>query len=146
MAVREGFEPSIQLLTVYSLSRGAPSAARPPHLRAVDKAHRHCVAHILLSRPDKSNNFSRLTLVCTKAIQLDDIASKNARTHGFYRRQYQQRESSQLWHKVEQGKLISRMMRRLAYCKALEIVRKEPVVTSRPEYAGRFLHGGRIPL
>ncbi|CRH30524.1 hypothetical protein BN1184_BN_00030 [Pantoea ananatis] len=32
MAVREGFEPSIQLLTVYSLSRGAPSASRPPHL------------------------------------------------------------------------------------------------------------------
>ena len=31
MAVREGFEPSIRLQTVYSLSRGAPSAARPPH-------------------------------------------------------------------------------------------------------------------
>ena len=32
MAVREGFEPSIRLQTVYSLSRGAPSASRPPHL------------------------------------------------------------------------------------------------------------------
>ncbi|CDG98113.1 conserved hypothetical protein [Xenorhabdus bovienii str. puntauvense] len=31
MAVREGFEPSMQLLTTYSLSRGAPSASRPPH-------------------------------------------------------------------------------------------------------------------
>ena len=31
MAVREGFEPSIRLQTVYSLSRGAPSATRPPH-------------------------------------------------------------------------------------------------------------------
>ncbi len=31
MAVREGFEPSIRLQTVYSLSRGAPSASRPPH-------------------------------------------------------------------------------------------------------------------
>ena len=31
MAVREGFEPSMQLLTAYSLSRGAPSASRPPH-------------------------------------------------------------------------------------------------------------------
>ncbi len=31
MAVREGFEPSIELQTLYSLSRGAPSAARPPH-------------------------------------------------------------------------------------------------------------------
>jgi hypothetical protein len=30
MAEREGFEPSIGLLTLYSLSRGAPSATRPP--------------------------------------------------------------------------------------------------------------------
>ena len=29
--MREGFEPSIRLQTVYSLSRGAPSASRPPH-------------------------------------------------------------------------------------------------------------------
>ncbi len=29
MAEREGFEPSIQVLPVYSLSRGAPSASRP---------------------------------------------------------------------------------------------------------------------
>src|SRR5579875_3680087 len=28
MAEREGFEPSIRLLTLYSLSRGAPSASR----------------------------------------------------------------------------------------------------------------------
>src|ERR1700735_3045146 len=28
LAEREGFEPSIRLLTLYSLSRGAPSAAR----------------------------------------------------------------------------------------------------------------------
>ncbi len=31
MAVREGFKPSMQLLTTYSLSRGAPSVSRPPH-------------------------------------------------------------------------------------------------------------------
>ena len=31
MVVREGFEPSIRLQTIYSLSRGAPSASRPPH-------------------------------------------------------------------------------------------------------------------
>lgn len=31
MAVREGFEPSIRYQAVYSLSRGAPSASRPPH-------------------------------------------------------------------------------------------------------------------
>ncbi len=31
MAVREGFEPSMRLQTTYSLSRGAPSATRPPH-------------------------------------------------------------------------------------------------------------------
>ena len=31
MAVRGGFEPPMQLLTAYSLSRGAPSASRPPH-------------------------------------------------------------------------------------------------------------------
>jgi hypothetical protein len=29
LAEREGFEPSIELLTLYSLSRGAPSATRP---------------------------------------------------------------------------------------------------------------------
>ncbi len=28
LAEREGFEPSIELLTLYSLSRGAPSASR----------------------------------------------------------------------------------------------------------------------
>jgi len=26
---KEGFEPSIELLTLYALSRGAPSASRP---------------------------------------------------------------------------------------------------------------------
>ena len=30
LAEREGFEPSIELLTLYSLSRGAPSASRAP--------------------------------------------------------------------------------------------------------------------
>ncbi len=30
MAEKEGFEPSIGLQTLYSLSRGAPSASRPP--------------------------------------------------------------------------------------------------------------------
>ncbi|MEY3182857.1 MAG: hypothetical protein RLZ35_842 [Pseudomonadota bacterium] len=33
MAEREGFEPSMELLAPYSLSRGAPSAARPSLLR-----------------------------------------------------------------------------------------------------------------
>ena len=65
MAVRRGFEPRMQLLTAYSLSRGAPSASRPPHhtrllrvaLQCVS-THRRCVAHILLSGTYKSNNFS----------------------------------------------------------------------------------------
>ena len=30
VAEKEGFEPSIELQTLYSLSRGAPSASRPP--------------------------------------------------------------------------------------------------------------------
>ena len=30
MVEREGFEPSIELQTLYSLSRGAPSATRTP--------------------------------------------------------------------------------------------------------------------
>ncbi len=66
MAVRRGFEPRMQLLTAYSLSRGAPSASRPPHhtpLTSASKsslrAHRRCVAHILLSGTYKSNNFSQ---------------------------------------------------------------------------------------
>lgn len=33
LAEREGFEPSMELLAPYSLSRGAPSAARPSLLR-----------------------------------------------------------------------------------------------------------------
>ena len=49
MAVREGFEPSMRLQTAYSLSRGAPSASRPPHRLA--EAHitfyRKYVKHFL---------------------------------------------------------------------------------------------------
>ena len=77
MAVRRGFEPRMQLLTAYSLSRGAPSASRPPHhtpLTSASKnlfiAHRRCVAHILLSETYKSNNFSHTFIVCTLHAQL----------------------------------------------------------------------------
>lgn len=77
MAVRRGFEPRMQLLTAYSLSRGAPSASRPPHhtpLTSASKnlfiAHRRCVAHILLSETYKSNNFSHTFIVCTLHVQL----------------------------------------------------------------------------
>ena len=77
MAVRRGFEPRMQLLTAYSLSRGAPSASRPPHhtpLTSASKnlfiAHRRCVAHILLSETYKSNNFSYTFIVCTLHAQL----------------------------------------------------------------------------
>ena len=86
MAVREGFEPSIQLLTVYSLSRGAPSASRPPHhtllsncaVLAFESAHRHCVAHILLSRTYKSNNFSQLAFICTIPTQHGQFDAKKS--------------------------------------------------------------------
>ncbi len=77
MAVRRGFEPRMQLLTAYSLSRGAPSASRPPHhtpLTSASKnlfiAHHRCVAHILLSETYKSNNFSHTFIVCTLHAQL----------------------------------------------------------------------------
>ena len=77
MAVRRGFEPRMQLLTAYSLSRGAPSASRPPHHTPLSsasknslKALRRCVAHILLSGLYKSNNFSRPFIVCTLRAQL----------------------------------------------------------------------------
>ena len=77
MAVRRGFEPRMQLLTAYSLSRGAPSASRPPHhtpLTSASKnlfiAHRRCMAHILLSETYKSNNFSHTFIVCTLHAQL----------------------------------------------------------------------------
>ncbi len=77
MAVRRGFEPRMQLLTAYSLSRGAPSASRLPHhtpLTSASKnlfiAHRRCVAHILLSETYKSNNFSYTFIVCTLHVQL----------------------------------------------------------------------------
>ena len=78
MAVRRGFEPRMQLLTAYSLSRGAPSASRPPHhttpLSSASsnslRASRRCVAHILLSGTYKSNNFSSAFIVCTFHAQL----------------------------------------------------------------------------
>ena len=78
MAVRRGFEPRMQLLTAYSLSRGAPSASRPPHhttpLSSASsnslRASRRCVAHILLSETYKSNNFSHTFIVCTLHAQL----------------------------------------------------------------------------
>ncbi len=50
MAVREGFEPSMQFLTTYSLSRGAPSASRPSH-------RRRFVGGIILFSENKSNDF-----------------------------------------------------------------------------------------
>ena len=66
MAVRRGFEPRMQLLTAYSLSRGAPSASRPPHHTPLSSASKNlfllfvaAMAHILLSGTYKSNNFSR---------------------------------------------------------------------------------------
>ena len=49
MAETEGFEPSMELQTPYSLSRGAPSASRP-RLQFRDGYHtdllRHCKAKI----------------------------------------------------------------------------------------------------
>ena len=36
MVEKEGFEPSIELQTLYSLSRGAPSATRTPLQRITD--------------------------------------------------------------------------------------------------------------
>ncbi|ARJ42622.1 hypothetical protein B1H58_11660 [Pantoea alhagi] len=41
-------------------------------------AHRHCVAHILLSRTYKSNNFSQQMFVCTKATQSAYFADKKS--------------------------------------------------------------------
>ena len=42
------------------------------------KAHRHCVAHILLSRTYKSNNFSQLTFICTIHTQHDQFDVKKS--------------------------------------------------------------------
>ena len=44
MVEREGFEPSIELQTLYSLSRGAPSATRTPLQRitgCIDDIKKH---------------------------------------------------------------------------------------------------------
>ena len=83
MAVRRGFEPRMQLLTAYSLSRGAPSASRPSHHTPLSRsteelvfAHRRCVAHILLSGTYKSNTFSGLLIVCTFHKQFVRFTSK----------------------------------------------------------------------
>ena len=45
MAEREGFEPSIGLQTLYSLSRGAPSATRPP-LQNVERQFNDSVSEV----------------------------------------------------------------------------------------------------
>ena len=72
MAAREGFEPSMQLLTAYSLSRGAPSASRPPHHQIATRQHSAIYllrgAHITF--PDLEvkqffQSFYVLWLVCT---------------------------------------------------------------------------------
>ena len=70
MAVRRGFEPRMQLLTAYSLSRGAPSASRPPHHTPLTSASKNllklivaAMAHILLSGTYKSMAFS-ITFIC----------------------------------------------------------------------------------
>gem|GEM_PF-2152023 len=52
MAVREGFEPSIRLQTVYSLSRGAPSASRPPHHRFPVSYPEHFEKQVFFNQPD----------------------------------------------------------------------------------------------
>ena len=79
MAVRRGFEPRMQLLTAYSLSRGAPSASRPPHHTPLTSASKNlfllfvaAMAHILLSGTYKSNLFSRpfFRLHTSRAISL----------------------------------------------------------------------------
>ncbi|AQT55361.1 hypothetical protein B9T65_09075 [Serratia marcescens] len=44
-------------------------------LTCFGEAHRHCVAHILLSPTFKSNNFSQLMRVCT-------IHTQHGRFHG----------------------------------------------------------------
>src|SRR5688572_32126081 len=70
LAEREGFEPSISLLSLYSLSRGAPSTTRPPlrsplpkpsqfYLLASPSAAEHLTSRqlpvaSLQSRPDPS--------------------------------------------------------------------------------------------
>ena len=83
MAVRRGFEPRMQLLTAYSLSRGAPSASRPPHHTPLTSASKNlfllfvaAMAHILLSGTYKSNTFSRPFFVCTLRTQ---FACKNGK-------------------------------------------------------------------
>ena len=61
MAVKEGFEPSIELLTLYSLSRGAPSASRPSHRYFKNtfykRIYKKYVAHILRFIENMSNIF-----------------------------------------------------------------------------------------
>ena len=53
MAEREGFEPSMRLQTPYSLSRGAPSATRPP-LRKLCRRRRFAGDVFILADPGGS--------------------------------------------------------------------------------------------
>ena len=48
MAGTEGFEPSIELLTLYSLSRGAPSATRPRIRRGLINSNTSSVSRLKL--------------------------------------------------------------------------------------------------
>ncbi len=51
MAEREGFEPSMELLTPYSLSRGAPSATRPS-LQICARRSNGPADHVAVARGD----------------------------------------------------------------------------------------------
>lgn len=64
MAVREGFEPSMEFLTPYSLSRGAPSASRPSH-------RNRFVGGIIRFSKNKSNHFYK------KIIQLTEFSTNS---------------------------------------------------------------------
>jgi hypothetical protein len=67
MAEREGFEPSMELLTPYSLSRGAPSATRPSLLRYVP-GYRPRYPALVRGRSPKSSRLDEVSPPATIAL------------------------------------------------------------------------------
>ena len=78
LAEREGFEPSIELLTLYTLSRGAPSTTRPslrivcPHGRPLNKSK---TAAPGVAQDNRRNRFGKAQLSAVPAASPDALAS-----------------------------------------------------------------------
>ncbi len=159
MAVRRGFEPRMQLLTAYSLSRGAPSASRPPHHTPLTSASKSLFRLIvaawrtyyflgLISQtifPD-SASFAHLPpnqpALPTKRLFNQHKCAGMTINRSWSKRGKARREKQK---KAYEGQKIQKGMR-LASVSETRQLSNWTVAIFQPGYAGRSLHGVQIPL